>query len=172
MINILTIFRLTQRCLWEDSVIGAGERSVWLTRTTSGSYIASMRTGSWRKSSQYRPLCWWLTPTRTLATWRSSSGWSVTSGASGRGIKETFPKTNDTNRRVTYSGCTYNPMKTRYNGHMNGTSTKNGEHTCTTLSKCVRSLSRHNTPYNIKWEIVKRAALFNPITRICWLCIS
>ena len=62
-------------------------------------------------------------------------------------------------------------MKTRYNGHMNDISTKNGEHICTTLSKCVRSLNRHNTPYNIKWKIVKRAAPFKPITRICRLCI-
>ena len=55
----------------------------------------------------------------------------MTSGASGRGIKETFPKTNDTNRRETYTGCTYNPMKTRYNGHMTDINTRNEEHTGT-----------------------------------------
>ena len=85
--------------------------------------------------------------------------------------KATVTRT-DTNHRETYTGCTYNPMKTRYNGHMNDINTKNEEHTGTTLSEYVRSLKRNNTPHNIKWEIVKRAAPFNPITKICRLCIS
>ena len=41
----------------------------------------------------------------------------------------------------------------------------------TTLSAYVRSLKRDNIPHNITWSIVKRAAPYNPITKICRLCI-
>ena len=78
----------------------------------------------------------------------------------------------DTNHRETYTGCTYNFMKTRYNQHMSDITTLNEEHKGTTLSEYVRQLIRDNTPYNIKWDIVKRAAPYNPITKICRLCIS
>ena len=85
--------------------------------------------------------------------------------------KATVTRT-DTYHRETYTGCTYNPMKTRYNQHMSDIHTQNVEHTGTTLSAYVRNLTRDNIPHNIKWEIVKRAAPFNPITKICRLCIS
>ena len=85
--------------------------------------------------------------------------------------KATVTRT-DTNHRETYTGCTYNPMKTRYNSHMSDINTVNMDHTGTTLSEYVRPLIRDNIPHNIKWEIVKRASPYNPITKICRLCIS
>ena len=85
--------------------------------------------------------------------------------------KATVTRT-DTNHRETYTGCTYNPMKTRFNQHNSDMNTSNENHTGTTLSVYVRRLKRDNIPYNIKWEIVKRAAPYNPITKMCRLCIS
>ena len=63
-------------------------------------------------------------------------------------------------------------MKTRYNGHNSDINTKNEMVKGTTLSAYVRSLKRDNIPHNITWIIVKRAAPYNPITKICRLCIS
>ena len=42
----------------------------------------------------------------------------------------------------------------------------------TTLSAYVRNLKIQGIPFNINWDIIKRAAPFNPITKICRLCIS
>ena len=85
--------------------------------------------------------------------------------------KATVTRT-DTSHRETYTGSTYNPMKTRYNQHNSNIHTLNEETKGTTLSAYVRKLIRDNIPYNIKWSIVKRAAPYNPITKICRLCIS
>ena len=84
--------------------------------------------------------------------------------------KATVTRT-DTNHRETYTGCTYNTMKTRYNGHNSDINTKNEMVKGTTLSAYIRSLKRDNIPHNITWSIVKRAAPYNPITKICRLCI-
>ena len=62
--------------------------------------------------------------------------------------------------------------RTRFNQHNSDMNTSNENHTGTTLSVYVRRLKRDNIPYNIKWEIVKRAAPYNPITKMCRLCIS
>ena len=84
--------------------------------------------------------------------------------------KATVTRT-DTNHRETYTGCTYNPMKTRYNQHNSDINTQSEKNKGTTLSAYVRSLKRDNIPHNITWGIVKRAAPYNPITKICRLCI-
>ena len=55
---------------------------------------------------------------------------------------------------------------------MSDINTVNEDHTGTTLSEYVRPLIRDNIPHNIKWEIVKRASPYNPIAKICRLCIS
>ena len=78
----------------------------------------------------------------------------------------------DTSHRETYTGCTYNPLKTRVNQHNSDITTLNEEHKGTTLSAYVRSLIRDSIPYSIKWDVIKRAAPYNPITKICRLCIS
>ena len=85
--------------------------------------------------------------------------------------KATVTRT-DTNQRETYTGCTYNPMKTRYNQHNSDITTLREDRKGTTLSKYVRKLIKDNIPFNINWDIVKRAAPYNPITKICRLCIS
>ena len=84
--------------------------------------------------------------------------------------KSTVTRT-DNNHRETYTGCTYNPMKTRYNQHNSDINTQSEKNKGTTLSAYVRSLKRDNIPHNITWGIVKRAAPYNPITKICRLCI-
>ena len=85
--------------------------------------------------------------------------------------KATVTRT-DTSHRETYTGSTYNPLKTRVNQHNSNINTVNEKEKGTTLSAYVRSLIKDNIPYNIKWDIVKRAAPYNPITKICRLCIS
>ena len=78
---------------------------------------------------------------------------------------------NDTSHRETYTGSTYNPIKTRVNQHNGDINTQNEERSGTTLSVYVRKLIRQNIPYTINWAIIKRAAPYNPITKICRLCI-
>ena len=55
---------------------------------------------------------------------------------------------------------------------MTDINTQNENHTGTTLSEYVRKLTKDSIPFNIHWDIVKRAAPYNPITKICRLCIS
>ena len=70
----------------------------------------------------------------------------------------------DTSHRETNTGCTYNPLKTRVNQHNSDITTLNEEHKGTTLSAYDRSLNRDSIPNNIKWDVIKRAAPYNPIT--------
>ena len=77
----------------------------------------------------------------------------------------------DTNHRETYTGSTYNPLKTRVNQHNNDITTQDEKRKGTTLSKYVRDLIRQGIPFNINWDVLKRAAPYNPITKICRLCI-
>ena len=85
--------------------------------------------------------------------------------------KATVTRT-DTSQRETYTGSTYNFMKIRFNQHNSDINTLNENHKGTTLSAYVRNLKRNNIPFNINWDIVKRAAPYNPITKICRLCIA
>ena len=41
----------------------------------------------------------------------------------------------------------------------------------TTLSKHIWKLKGMNAPYDISWEILSRARVFNPVTRSCQLCL-
>ena len=78
---------------------------------------------------------------------------------------------NDTSQEESYTGSTYNTLKKRVNQHNTDINTLREDMKGTTLSAYVRKLKRDRIPYNIKWGIVKRAAPFNPITKICRLCI-
>ena len=78
---------------------------------------------------------------------------------------------NDTSQEESYTGSTYNTLKKRVNQHNTDINTLREDVKGTTLSAHVRKLKRDRIPYNIKWGIVKRAAPFNPITKICRLCI-
>ena len=66
----------------------------------------------------------------------------------------------DTNHRETYTGSTYNPLKTRVTQHNSDINSQNEE-----------DLKRQGIPHNIKWDVIKRAAPYNPITKMCRLCI-
>ena len=75
-----------------------------------------------------------------------------------------------TNQVETYTGSTAQTMKGRYRNHTYDMKHPEANGTC--LSKYVHKLKRMNAPYTIKWDIVKRAAPYNPITNICRLCVQ
>ena len=61
-------------------------------------------------------------------------------------------------------------FKTRYKKHMYDFRTTS-EDNSTTLSKHIWSLKRENAPYDLSWEIISRARVFNPVTKCCQLCL-
>ena len=73
------------------------------------------------------------------------------------------------NQVETYVGLTAGELKTRYQKHksdFNNTSDKNA----TTLSTHIWNLKEYNTPYDVKFEIVGRAAPYSAVTGRCNLC--
>ena len=76
----------------------------------------------------------------------------------------------DTNQVETYTGSTAQTMKGRYRNHTYDMRHPEANGTC--LSRYVHKLKGMNAPYTIKWDIVKRAAPYNPITNICRLCVQ
>ena len=70
----------------------------------------------------------------------------------------------------TYTGLTGGTFKTRYNKHMYDFRTVS-QAGATTLSKHIWKLKRENAPYNLAWEVLARAKVFNPVTRTCQLCL-
>ena len=83
--------------------------------------------------------------------------------------KATVTRT-DTNQVETYTGLTGGTFKTRYNKHMYDFRTVS-QAGATTLSKHIWKLKRENAPYNLAWEVLARAKVFNPVTRTCQLCL-
>ena len=83
--------------------------------------------------------------------------------------KATVTRT-DTNEIETFTGLMGRTFKTRYNKHMTDFSNQTYERS-TTLSKHIWKLKRMNAPYDISWEILSRARVFNPVTRSCQLCL-
>ena len=84
--------------------------------------------------------------------------------------KVIYRATVEANNQVeTYVGLTAGELKTRYQQHksdFNNTSDKNA----TTLSTHIWNLKDHNTPYDVKFEIVGRAAPYSAVTGRCNLC--
>ena len=70
----------------------------------------------------------------------------------------------------TYTGVTKDSFKKRYGGHKSSFSSRKYEHS-TSLSTHIWKLKDQNIPYEISWEIVGRAAAFNPATNTCRLCL-
>ena len=70
----------------------------------------------------------------------------------------------------TYTGGTKDSFKKRYGGHKSSFSNRKYEHS-TSLSTHIWKLKDQNIPYEISWEIVGRAAAFNPATNTCRLCL-
>ena len=69
-----------------------------------------------------------------------------------------------------YVGLTAPQFKIRYGNHKSDFKyeTRKG----TTLSKHIWKLKKEQTNYQIKWEILGRAAPYSPITGICNLCTT
>ena len=71
----------------------------------------------------------------------------------------------------TYVGLTAGQFKDRYYKHIGDFNHEN-RRTSTELSSYIWDLKDENIPYNISWEIVKRATPFSPITKRCELCLA
>ena len=71
----------------------------------------------------------------------------------------------------TYIGATENEWKSRYNMHKSSFKHKHLEHT-TSLSRYIWSLKDSNTPYELKWDILKPAPTYSKEARTCRLCIE
>ena len=69
----------------------------------------------------------------------------------------------------TYIGMTKNPFKVRYKDH-NKSFNHQQWSTETALSGHLWKLKRQNVTYNVDWQVVDRAPMYNPITRVCALC--
>ena len=68
-----------------------------------------------------------------------------------------------------YVGLTANRFKDRYGGHKQDFEDEEKEHS-TTLSAYIWKLKRENKPYQIKFDVVTRAAPFSPVSGTCNLC--
>ena len=69
----------------------------------------------------------------------------------------------------TYIGMTKNQFKVRYKDH-NKSFNHQQWSTETALSGHLWKLKRENITYNVDWQVVDRAPMYNPITRVCALC--
>ena len=70
-----------------------------------------------------------------------------------------------------YFGLTEGKFKTRYSTHMHSFRAENAK-TATELSKYVWSLKSENLDYDIKWNLVQKAAPYKCGTRRCDICLS
>ena len=75
----------------------------------------------------------------------------------------------DTSQVETYTGSTAQTMKGRWRGHDSDIRHPERDGTC--LSKYIHKLIGQGVGYTLKWEILKKAPPWNPITNICRLCI-
>ena len=65
---------------------------------------------------------------------------------------------------------TKNELKERHRGHRKSFNHENYS-TDTSLSIHVWALKDKMIDYAIKWEIIDRAPIFNPVTGVCCLCV-
>ena len=70
-----------------------------------------------------------------------------------------------------YFGLTEGTFKTRYNAHMHSFRSEECKK-ATELSKYVWGLKASNLDYNIKWNIVQKAAPYKCGSRRCDICLS
>ena len=69
-----------------------------------------------------------------------------------------------------YTGLTGGKFKDRYNKHQSDI--RLDKNTASKLANHVCNLKRNNIQHDISWEIVTRAPLFNPTSRVCRLCVT
>ena len=75
----------------------------------------------------------------------------------------------DTSQVETYTGSTAQTIKRRWSGH--DYDIRHPEESGTTLSNYIHKLTGQGIGYTLKWEILKKAPPWNPITNICRLCV-
>ena len=68
-----------------------------------------------------------------------------------------------------YTGLTGDSFKKRWTQH-NGDFRHNRK--TTTLSTYISKLNEEGKQFTVKWEIMDRAPVFNPVTRKCRLCLK
>merc|ERR1712208_41534 len=68
-----------------------------------------------------------------------------------------------------YTGLTGDSFKKRWTQH-NGDFRHNRK--TTTLSTYISKLKEEGKQFTVKWEIMDRAPVFNPVTRKCRLCLK
>ena len=71
----------------------------------------------------------------------------------------------------TYVGLTGGTFKKRYNKHMSDFRHPKSRN-ATRLSEYIWKLKDEGTVFDIKWDIVKRAQEYSPVSRKCSLCIE
>ena len=69
-----------------------------------------------------------------------------------------------------YIGLTSTTFKTRYTGHK-ASFTNPQKRNSTELSKYIWTLKDTNTPYQLKWKILRRAQPYSPRSKRCNLCL-
>ena len=70
----------------------------------------------------------------------------------------------------TYTGLTGGKIKTRISNHTTDFKYTEKENS-TTLSKHIHNLKKEGKPYQLKWSLLDRGPVYNPITRKCRLCL-
>ena len=79
--------------------------------------------------------------------------------------------TDETNKVESYTGLSSNTFKKRYYGHRHSFRDRESEKS-TTLSTHIWKLKKSNKNFDIKWEVVDRASVFNLTSRKCRLCLK
>ena len=69
----------------------------------------------------------------------------------------------------TYTGLTSRKFKTRYYEHTADMRDQNRNGTG--LSNHIWKLKNNNTPFKITWKILEKRPPFNPISKVCKLCL-
>ena len=75
-----------------------------------------------------------------------------------------------TNTSEYYTGLTEGAFKYRLYGH-NSSFKSNKQKNNTMLSKHVWWLKSNNIAYQLEWKILGKAKAYNPITKVCRLCL-
>ena len=70
----------------------------------------------------------------------------------------------------TYTGLTGGQIKTRISQHTTDFKYLKNENN-TTLSKQIHHLKKEGIPYHLKWSLLDRGPVYNPITKKCRLCL-
>ena len=70
----------------------------------------------------------------------------------------------------TYTGLTGGTIKTRISQHTTDFKYSRNE-TSTTLSEHIHQLKKEDKRYELKWSLLDRGPVYNPITRKCRLCL-